>query len=208
MHDTLVTRAFNLAAELHAGQTRKASLVPNTPYLGHLMEVAGIVMSSGAPEVAVAAALLHDAIEDQGAETRVLIQEQLGDEVLRLVEECTEPGTGGPTKAPWRERKEGYLQQIHTASSYALLIKCADKLHNARDLRKQVWFEGTRAYAAFSTGKDDKLWFYNAFVQAAHQRLSTLQSQQPSEPLLQSITYLLHDLQSVLQDLAHTPPSP
>ncbi|GLV60021.1 hypothetical protein KDH_68440 [Dictyobacter sp. S3.2.2.5] len=206
MNDTLVTRAFKLAAELHAGQTRKASLVPNTPYLGHLMEVAGIVMSSGAPEVAVAAALLHDAIEDQGAGTRTLIMEQLGDEVLRLVEECTEPGTGGPTKAPWRERKEGYLQQVHTASPYALLIKCADKLHNARDLRKQVWFEGARAYTAFSTGKDDKLWFYNAFVRAARQRLATLQYQQPSEePLLQSITYLLDELQTVLHDLDHTP---
>lgn len=203
--DTLVTRAFLLAAELHAAQTRKASLVPNTPYMGHLMEVAGIVMSNGAPEVAVAAALLHDAIEDQGARTRMLIQEQLGDEVLLLVEECTEPGTGGPTKAPWRERKEGYLQQIHSASLYALLIKCADKLQNARDLRKQVQLEGAQAYAAFSTGKTEKLWFYNAFVQAARQRLATLESQQPQEPLLRAVAYLLNDLHAVLRDLDMQP---
>ncbi len=71
--DTLVVQAFQLAAQLHADQTRKASLVPNTPYLSHLMEVAGIVMSNGASSVVVAAALLHDAIEDQGARTRVLI---------------------------------------------------------------------------------------------------------------------------------------
>ncbi|GCE20742.1 HD domain-containing protein [Dictyobacter kobayashii] len=196
-----MTRAFLLASELHARQTRKASLVPNTPYMGHLMEVAGIVLSNGAPEVAVAAAFLHDAIEDQGDHTRPLIQAQLGDEVLALVEECTEPGTGGAAKAPWRERKEGYLQQVESASLFALLIKCADKLQNARDLRKQVLLDGAQAYAVFSTGKVEKLWFYNAFVQAARQRQSILQAQQPVEPLLKAITYLLNEIQTILHDL-------
>ncbi|GER92097.1 hypothetical protein KDW_62590 [Dictyobacter vulcani] len=199
--ETLLTRAFTLAAQLHAAQTRKTSIVPNTPYLGHLLEVAGIVQSNGAPEVAVAAALLHDAIEDQGAATRELIQDQLGPEVLALVEECTEPGTGGATKAPWRERKEGYLQQVLRASTAALLIKCADKLQNARDLRKQVYLEGEQAYAAFTRGKADKLWFYHTFVQTARERQQVLQQSQLDQPLLRAIDYLLIELDEVLTDL-------
>jgi (p)ppGpp synthase/HD superfamily hydrolase len=196
--DTLVVQAFQLAAQLHATQTRKASLVPNTPYLSHLMEVAGIVMSNGGSSVVVAAALLHDAIEDQGAQTRPLIRDRLGADVLALVEECTEPGTGGEQKAPWRERKEGYLQHVQQASPQGLLITCADKVQNAHDLRKQVYVYGDEAYATFTTGKAEKNWFSQAFVQAARQRLAALQSTQPEEPLLKGINYLLFDLTEVL----------
>lgn len=196
--DTLVVRAFQLAAQLHATQTRKASLVPNTPYLSHLMEVAGIVMSNGGSSVVVAAALLHDAVEDQGAQTRALIQDRLGADVLALVEECTEPGTGGDEKAPWRERKEGYLQHIRQASPQALLISCADKNQNARDLRKQVYVYGDKAYATFTKGKAEKNWFAQAFVQAARQRLAELRSIQPDEPLLDGIDYLLFDQADIL----------
>lgn len=196
--DTLVVRAFQLAAQLHARQIRKASLVPNTPYLSHLMEVAGIVMSNGGSSVVVAAALLHDAIEDQGAQTRFLIQDRLGADVLALVEECTEPGTGGTEKAPWRERKDGYLQHVRQASPQALLIACADKVQNARDLRKQVYVYGDQAYATFTTGKAEKNWFSQAFVQAARQRLAELRADQPDQPLLSGIDYLLLEMAEVL----------
>jgi (p)ppGpp synthase/HD superfamily hydrolase len=196
--DMLVVRAFQLAAQLHAAQIRKASLVPDTPYMSHLMEVAGIVMSNGGSSVVVAAALLHDAIEDQGAQTRPLIEERLGADVLALVEECTEPGTGGAQKAPWRERKEGYLEHVRQASPQGLLIACADKVQNARDLRKQVYVYGAEAYVSFTTGKDEKNWFSQAFVQAARQRLAELRSMQPDEPLLNGIDYLLFDLADVL----------
>src|SRR5437764_374118 len=119
---SLVTRAFLLASDLHVNQTRKASFVPRVPYLSHLMEVAGMVMASGAPETVVAAALLHDAIEDQGNRTRLSIQEKLGVEVLALVEECTEPGTGAATKAPWYERKRAALQRMRQLSLGAFMI--------------------------------------------------------------------------------------
>ncbi|GCF11504.1 HD domain-containing protein [Dictyobacter arantiisoli] len=201
MDTTLVEKAFELAARLHATQTRKASLVPDVPYLGHLMEVAGLVTASGAPMIAVAAALLHDAIEDQGAETRELIEAQLGGDVLALVEECTEPGTGGTQKAPWRERKEGYLQHVRSSSLLALVISCSDKVQNAHDLRRQVYVNGDAAYASFTTGKAARLWFMRAFALAARERLTVLQAEQPGEPLLKGIDYLLFELQEVLSYL-------
>jgi (p)ppGpp synthase/HD superfamily hydrolase len=54
--------------------------------------------------------------------------------VAQLVAECTEQGTGGEVKAPWKERKDAYLAHIRVASSGALLISVADKLQSLREL--------------------------------------------------------------------------
>ena len=56
-------QALDYAARLHAGQRRKGSKVP---YISHLLRVAGIAMEFGADEDESIAALLHDAVEDQG----------------------------------------------------------------------------------------------------------------------------------------------
>ena len=108
----IVIESVKLASQLHSRQRKKTPIVPDIPYMGHLMEVAGIVQANGGDETTVAAALLHDAIEDQGAEVRS--------------ESETFP------KPPWRERKETYIKQVETASVPVLLIMVADKLQNGR----------------------------------------------------------------------------
>lgn len=168
-------RAVTLAFALHGEQTRKASIIPNAPYISHLMEVAGMVAANGGDDETVAAALLHDAIEDQGAETRDAILEQCGPRVLALVEECTEAGTGGATKAPWRARKESYLAHIAEASPEALLISVADKLQSARELKRQVRRQGDDAYSFSGAGKEGQLWFHNALVDAYYARIASLE---------------------------------
>jgi (p)ppGpp synthase/HD superfamily hydrolase len=57
-------RAFQFAADKHAGQTRKASTIP---YIAHLMGVASLVLEAGGDEDLAIAALLHDVVEDCGA---------------------------------------------------------------------------------------------------------------------------------------------
>lgn len=203
MIDSPVTRAFQLAADLHARQKRKASLVPGTPYLSHLMEVAAIVMAIDPTEDVVAAALLHDVIEDQGAETRDLVLTRLGPRVLALVEECTEPGTGGTTKSPWLERKRGYLEHVRSASLEALIITWADKLQNLRDLRKQVAVYGEVTYASFDASKADKLWFYSSVLDAARLRAAEFKAQQPASPIFVALDYLFHEQEELLSYLRH-----
>jgi hypothetical protein len=73
----MVVEAVKLASKLHSRQRKKKSIVPDIPYMGHLMEVAGIVQANGGDETTVAAALLHDVIEDQGAGAREEICEKL-----------------------------------------------------------------------------------------------------------------------------------
>ncbi len=194
---SLVARAFLLASELHANQIRKASFVPRVPYLSHLMEVAGMVMASGAPEEVVAAALLHDAIEDQGNQTRTSIEEQLGATVLALVEECTEPGTGGATKAPWRERKVAALQRVEHLSLGAFMIMVADKLQNAREVQYNMLLRGDEAFLGFRADKASILWFQQQMIQVMQQRLAVLRAEQPQESLLLISSCWLQELNTV-----------
>jgi hypothetical protein len=83
------------------------------------------------------AALLHDAVEDQGgARTREEIRERFGDKIVGIVDECSNSDVE-PTP-PWRERKEAYLKHLGDASPAALRISLADKLHNARSIVADV----------------------------------------------------------------------
>ncbi|MBO0784348.1 MAG: bifunctional (p)ppGpp synthetase/guanosine-3',5'-bis(diphosphate) 3'-pyrophosphohydrolase, partial [Ktedonobacteraceae bacterium] len=164
-------------------------------------EVAGMVMANGGSDSAVAAALLHDAIEDQGSQTRALIHEQLGEEVLALVEECTEQGTGGANKAPWRERKEAALARLNEVSLQALLIIVADKLHNAHELYRIIYVKGDGAYSLFRAGKENTLWFHQEVVRTIQQRIDTLKQTYPDEPLLTTIQCLQRELDDVVHAL-------
>jgi (p)ppGpp synthase/HD superfamily hydrolase len=72
------------------------------------MEVAGMVLANGGDEVAGAAALLHDSIENIGERSREVIRERLGEQALSIVEECTE--SASLSSSPWKERKQDYLR--------------------------------------------------------------------------------------------------
>jgi (p)ppGpp synthase/HD superfamily hydrolase len=90
--------AFVFASRLHAGQVRKGSTIP---YLSHLLAVTAIVMESGGGEDEAIAALLHDAIEDQGgAATRAEIRRRFGEDVVAIIDGCTDAET--VPKPPWR----------------------------------------------------------------------------------------------------------
>ena len=79
--------ALLFAAKLHREQRRKGS---NVPYVSHLLAVAALVIEHGGDEDEAIAALLHDAIEDQGgAKTREEIRRRFGERVTGIVEGCT-----------------------------------------------------------------------------------------------------------------------
>ncbi len=100
--------ATDYALTLHAEQRRKGS---NVPYIAHLFAVAALAMEHGADEDQAIAALLHDAVEDQGGEpTLIAIREKFGDRVAELVDGCTDAYV--QPKPPWRERKEAYLAHL------------------------------------------------------------------------------------------------
>ena len=84
-------QAFIYAYDLHADQRRKGK---DVPYISHLMGVADLVLEHGGTENQGIAALLHDAVEDQGGRpTLDEIQKRFGDEVAQIVDGCTEGET-------------------------------------------------------------------------------------------------------------------
>jgi (p)ppGpp synthase/HD superfamily hydrolase len=154
--------ALSFAARLHAGQLRKGTAIP---YVAHLLAVAGLVLEHGGNEDEAIAALLHDAIEDQGgAATREVIRRLFGAEVTAIVNGCTD--TEASPKPPWRERKEAYVAHVREASSSIRLVSAADKLHNARSVLADLRVIGGEVWSRFKGGREGTLWYYRALVQA------------------------------------------
>lgn len=161
--------ALRYAAELHNRQVRKGTGVP---YVSHLMAVSSLVLEHGGSESEAIAALLHDAIEDQaelsgGAESlRAEIRRRFGDEVLTIVNACTDAES--VPKPPWRERKEGYLARVadHRDPAYHR-VTAADKLHNARSILLDYRNHGEGIWERFNR-KDpaDHLWYYRGLIDA------------------------------------------
>jgi GTP pyrophosphokinase len=152
--------ALLLAATLHAKQTRKASAVP---YLAHLLAVTGMVLEHGGDEDEAIAALLHDAVEDQGgAATAEEIRRRFGRRVSEIVEGCTD--TSVQPKPPWRGRKEAHLARLRNASASVRLVVACDKLHNVRSLVRDYRRQGEDLWSCFRGGREGTLWYYRAAV--------------------------------------------
>jgi (p)ppGpp synthase/HD superfamily hydrolase len=160
--------AMAYAAKKHATQTRKGS---DTPYLGHLLSVAGFVIEADGTETEAIAALLHDAAEDQGGEaTLAEIREKFGDEVAEIVGECSD--TFEMPKPPWRERKQRYVDHLPEASDAAILVSLADKLHNARAILRDYREVGDRLWQRFSVQDPQlHLWYYRSLLDVYAQRV-------------------------------------
>lgn len=154
--------ALTYAARLHRDQTRKATGIP---YVTHLLAVAAIVGENGGTEDEVVAALLHDAPEDQGGETRLAeIRERFGAEVADIV--AGNSDTYQEPKPPWRGRKERYVAHVARAPHSVRLVSAADKVHNARSVLADLRRLGEDLWPRFNGGREGTLWYYRALVEA------------------------------------------
>jgi (p)ppGpp synthase/HD superfamily hydrolase len=158
--------AFIYAFQIHAHQLRKGGTVP---YISHLMSVAALVLEDGGDEDAAIAALLHDAVEDQGGERiRDEIQQQFGDRVLHIVDACTE--SVEIPKPPWEHRKMQALARIEQSEPEILRVILADKLHNLRSIYADWQRQGDRVWLRFNASRAEVLWFYGACLEAVGDR--------------------------------------
>ncbi len=161
--------ALAYAARIHNGQTRKSS---ELPYVSHLLAVCALVLEDGGEEDEAIAALLHDAGEDAGGHGRIEeIRSRYGDRVARIVEECSD--TLETPKPPWRERKEAYIAHLDDASTDALRVSLADKLHNARSIERDRRAVGEKVWERFSAPRSDVLWYYRSLADAFARRSSS-----------------------------------
>lgn len=152
--------ALVYAAQLHNDQLRKGT---DVPYIAHLLAVTSLVLENGGNEDEAIAALLHDAIEDQGGgTTREEIRQRFGDAVVAIVDGCSD--TDVMPKPPWRERKEAYIERMSNAPASIRLVSMADKLHNARAILADYREVGESLWERFNGGKEGTLWYFRSLV--------------------------------------------
>jgi (p)ppGpp synthase/HD superfamily hydrolase len=148
------------ATRLHQRQVRK---VTRTPYIGHLLGVAALVLEDGGDEDEAIAALLHDAVEDQGGMKKLeQIRERFGERVARIVDGCTD--SYDTPKRPWLERKQAYLVRLNDAPDEVFRVCLADKLYNLRTLLAELRKNGELTWTKFNGGKEGTLWYYRALL--------------------------------------------
>lgn len=186
--------ALALASELHREQNRKGT---PTPYMSHLMAVAGIVLEANSyhqmeniEDVAIGA-LLHDAVEDQGHKIDLeQIRDKFGETVYRIVRECSDAivTEEGQEKPPWEERKKTYLGKIASKSQETLLVSCADKLHNARCIMFDHDRIGDEVWGRFNAGKAGTVWYYKCLAEEFERAW-------PDNPLLPDFQALVERMQ-------------
>ena len=154
--------ALAYASEAHREQVRKGS---NIPYVSHLLGVASIALEFGADEDQAIAALLHDAVEDQGGSERLAdIKSKFGDRVAGIVMDCTDALE--TPKPEWRTRKERYLVGLAGKGRDSLLISLADKTHNAEAIAADRAEIGDAIWDRFTGGQDGSIWYYRELAVA------------------------------------------
>lgn len=150
--------ALAYAARLHRDQRRKGV---DIPYISHLLAVAALVTEHGGDEDQAIAALLHDAVEDQGGMPRAdEIGARFGAGVRAIVLDCTD--TALDPKPAWEARKRAYLATLEHKPDRSLLVSLADKLHNATAIRRDFDVCGATVWSRFTGGREGSLWYYRA----------------------------------------------
>lgn len=175
--------ALIYATRLHASQSRKGSA---TPYIAHLLAVTALVLENEGNEDEAIAALLHDAVEDQGgAVTREEIRRRFGDKIVEIVDGCTDADV--IPKPPWRPRKEAFIARLREAPASVRLVVAADKLHNARSVLGDYRVLGESLWRRFRGGKDGTLWYYRAATDALRAAGTT--------PLIEELNRVVSELE-------------
>ena len=131
----IVDRALRLAVEGHEGTVRKGT---NVPYIVHPMEAMIIVSTMTDDQELMAAALLHDAVEDTGI-TLDDIRRELGPRVAALVDSETDREVEGLSHVEsWQHRKQAAVDRLASASRDVQMVALGDKLSNMRAMARHL----------------------------------------------------------------------
>lgn len=177
----IACRAYAFAQELHEGQRRDSD---EAPFILHPLEVAVLLRNRGYEDEVVAAAILHDAVEDTGA-TTAEIEQRFGERVALLVEVLSDD----PAIEEYADRKRALRDVVAAAGEEARAIYAADKIAKARELRATL---GREPHRRGDTAIEQRLQHYEASAEM-------LDALTPDSPLVRQLRFELWALR-------HLPP--
>lgn len=152
----MIEKAVAFAQKAHAGAVRKGTKIP---YITHPVEAAVIVsLMTEDPEL-IAAALLHDVVEDAGV-TEAQLQAEFGPRVAALV-----MGESEDKSLSWEERKMATVEHLKHASRETKMLTLGDKLSNIRSTAKDYLVMGDEIWQRFRvTDKQKHGWYYGGIL--------------------------------------------
>lgn len=169
----MIQKAAEFAAMAHKGTMRKGSQIP---YIYHPMEVAVIVAQLTSDPEVIAAAYLHDVLEDTPT-TPEELGAAFGRRILELVQSETEDKS-----LSWRERKEATVRRIASASLETKILTLGDKLSNMRDTARDYLVVGDAVWLRFhETNREQHRWYLEGILKGLSQLEKTRPYQELSE---------------------------
>ena len=146
-------KAMLFAIKAHMGQVRKNE--PDKPMIIHPLGVGKLLEEYGIDDNTVAAAYLHDVVEDTSY-TLDDIKREFGEEIAFLVDTASEPDKN----LSWEERKQHTIDTIKTMPLNNKLVSCADKINNLEDLKNKFDKTGKEDFSLFKRGFNEQKWYY------------------------------------------------
>ena len=191
----LVQAALEMAREAHAGQIRNAS--GGRPYIDHPVAVAEHLSEHLSGDEVLAAALLHDVVEDSDLEVSD-VRERCGQQVAEIVDALTDD----ESLEPYAARKSEHRDRVEEAGDEAMAIYAADKLTNVKMLRDAYGEQGEAVEDELKVPLDEK-------VEVWEQDLAMLRDNAAENPAVRALAAELEEqLRGLTEDRAAAAPRP
>ena len=152
----MIKEAVEFAVEAHKGAVRKGTRIP---YIVHPLEAAVIVGSVTEDEELIAAAILHDVLEDTDASEEE-VRGRFGDRVADLVVKETDDKSRS-----WMERKSEKLRRVREGSRDLKIVVLGDKLSNIRSMARDYLLVGEELWQRFNMkDREKQAWYYTSMI--------------------------------------------
>ena len=172
----LLDRAILFAVQAHAGTERRGK---GFPYIVHPMEAVAIVSTMTSDQELLAAAALHDTVEDTDV-TVEQIRQAFGERIARLVAEESdsfEPGV--PEEESWHARKQAAIDRLRKASRDAKIVALGDKLSNMRAIARDYATQGDAFWNLFHVkDRSEHEWHYRGLADSLRELSGTFAFQE------------------------------
>jgi myo-inositol-1(or 4)-monophosphatase len=176
LNTDLLDRAIVFAVRAHAGTERRGK---GFPYIVHPMEAVAIVSTMTSDQELLAAAALHDTVEDTDVTVEDLRRE-FGDRIAALVaDESDEFEDGVSEEDSWHARKQAAIDRLARASHDAKMVALGDKLSNMRAIARDYAVQGDAFWNLFHvTDRREHEWHYRGLADSLRELSDTFAFQE------------------------------